>query len=117
MLSVSLTPKASLLQVLFNYVRSHSCRWRLGCALLKMPAVSLLTGNHYNMFNFPDSTHYPYCPAGWAAAGAKDSPRREWARQMAEVAWVEERGIVSEEEAEALAEQERAAGRGPRPRL
>ena len=53
----------------------------------------------------------------WAAAGAKDSPRHEWARQMAEVAWVEERGIVSEEEAEALAEQERAAGRGPRPRL
>ena len=100
-------------------IRREPPRYRchLGCILLKMPAVSLLTGNHYNMFNFPDSTHYPYCPADWAAAGAKDSPRREWARQMAEVAWVEERGIVSEEEAEALAEQERAAGRGPRPRL
>eukprot|EP01045_Picozoa_sp_COSAG04_P001984 COSAG04_NODE_69_length_29236_cov_15.813680_6_plen_198_part_00 len=100
-------------------IRREPPRYRchLGCILLKMPAVSLLTGNHYNMFNFPDSTHYPYCPADWAAAGAKDSPRREWARQMAEVAWVEERGIASEEEAEALAEQERAAGRGPRPRL
>ena len=33
------------------------------------------------------------------------------------MAWVEERGIVSEEEAEALAEQERTADRGPGARL
>ena len=25
--------------MLFNYVSRHSCRWHLGCALLKMPAV------------------------------------------------------------------------------
>ena len=64
--------------------------------------------NHRAMFNFPDDTHYPYCPQAWIDAGGAGSPRQEWARMHRELAWVEEgsAGILEEEEAAAVAREE-----------